>query len=202
MIYDCPPAGVIYADPAWLFDDALPGAGRGASKHYQCLTVGELCTFPLPPMATDCVLALWRVGAMQRAAISVIGAWGFDEPAAEIVWAKTKSGHKPTSDLRIGMGRRVRNVHEVLLLSGRATAPNLLIADSVEQTHETLLLGSRGRNTTRVHNVPSILFAPRGRHSEKPEIFARTLQTLFPGPYVELFARRRRAGWHSYGNEL
>jgi hypothetical protein len=54
------------ADPAWQFRDRLPGPGRGAAKHYQCLSVLELCAFPRPPLADDCTLFLWRVASMQQ----------------------------------------------------------------------------------------------------------------------------------------
>jgi N6-adenosine-specific RNA methylase IME4 len=42
---------------------------------------------------------------------------------------------------------------------------------------------------------------PRGRHSEKPEAFLDLVEQVSPGPYVELFARRDRLGWDTWGNE-
>jgi N6-adenosine-specific RNA methylase IME4 len=66
------PTRVLVADCPWLFSDRLPGKGRGASKHYDCLTVEQLCAFPLPPLADDCALFFWRVASMQRAALDVI----------------------------------------------------------------------------------------------------------------------------------
>jgi N6-adenosine-specific RNA methylase IME4 len=39
-------------------------------------------------------------------------------------------------------------------------------------------------------------------HSEKPEEFYQIVETAFPAPRAELFARRRRAGWLQFGNEL
>ena len=41
----------------------------------------------------------------------------------------------------------------------------------------------------------------RGRHSAKPEAFIDMVEQVSPGPYVELFARRQRLGWHTWGNE-
>jgi N6-adenosine-specific RNA methylase IME4 len=43
---------------------------------------------------------------------------------------------------------------------------------------------------------------PRGRHSEKPAEFYAMVQTVSPGPYLEMFARTRRLGWDSHGNEI
>ena len=42
---------------------------------------------------------------------------------------------------------------------------------------------------------------PRGRHSEKPEAFLDLVEQVSPGPYLELFARRNRLGWDTWGNE-
>lgn len=43
---------------------------------------------------------------------------------------------------------------------------------------------------------------PRGRHSQKPEKFQTVVESVSPGPYLELFARRKRHGWASWGNEI
>jgi N6-adenosine-specific RNA methylase IME4 len=42
----------------------------------------------------------------------------------------------------------------------------------------------------------------RGAHSAKPEAFLDIVETVSPGPYLELFARRRRLGWDVWGNEV
>ncbi len=41
----------------------------------------------------------------------------------------------------------------------------------------------------------------RGKHSAKPEAFLDMVEAVSPGPYLELFARRQRLGWHTWGNE-
>lgn len=43
---------------------------------------------------------------------------------------------------------------------------------------------------------------PRGRHSAKPEEFQSIVEQVSPGPYLEMFARRKRHGWASWGNEI
>lgn len=42
---------------------------------------------------------------------------------------------------------------------------------------------------------------PRGEHSAKPDAFQDHVETVSPGPYLELFARRQRLGWDTWGNE-
>lgn len=166
-------ASVLVADPPWKFGDSLPGKGRGAEKHYRCLTVEDIARFPLPTMAPDCVLFLWRVASMQDEALLVARTWGFTVKS-ELVWVKTTKTGKP----RIGMGRTVRNAHEVCLIA------------------------TRGRPKVLDRSVPSVIFAPRGRHSAKPDVFYQTVERLYAGPYVELFARAHRPGWLCDGLEV
>lgn len=40
---------------------------------------------------------------------------------------------------------------------------------------------------------------PRGRHSQKPPAFLDVVESVSPGPYVELFARAPRLGWDAWG---
>jgi N6-adenosine-specific RNA methylase IME4 len=39
-------------------------------------------------------------------------------------------------------------------------------------------------------------------HSQKPEEYARIIEKLYDGPYLELFARRKRDGWTTWGNQV
>jgi len=43
---------------------------------------------------------------------------------------------------------------------------------------------------------------PRGRHSEKPAEFYNLVEQVSPGPYLEMFARKKRHGWDAWGNEI
>jgi N6-adenosine-specific RNA methylase IME4 len=71
--------------------------------------------------------------------------------------------------------------------------------------HENLLLAVRGSclPDRRLPLVPSVtrVRKPR-RHSEKPADFHRMIERLYDGPRIELFARQRRRGWASWGNEV
>lgn len=41
----------------------------------------------------------------------------------------------------------------------------------------------------------------RSQHSAKPEAFLDLVEQVASGPYLELFARRNRLGWSTWGNE-
>jgi N6-adenosine-specific RNA methylase IME4 len=169
----------IVADPAWDFDDALPGNSRGAARHYKLMTTAEIERMPLlgqpsfPLVSPDAWLFLWRVSAMVEDAYRLVRAWGFT-PKSEIVWNKLTAHGKP----HFGMGHYVRASHEVCIVA------------------------TRGSPEVLSHSVRSVFSAKVGEHSEKPEEFFRIVEALAPGPRVEMFARRRRQGWDSLGDQL
>jgi len=67
---------------------------------------------------------------------------------------------------------------------------------------EHLIVGRRGKPKVRDRGVPTWFQAPRERHSQKPEVAQDIIERICDGPYLELFARRKRAGWASWGNEI
>jgi N6-adenosine-specific RNA methylase IME4 len=164
---------VICADPPWSFGDKLPGAGRGAEKNYDVMSIEDICAFAVPPTEPDAWLFMWRVSSQVEEAYRVVRAWGFT-PKSEIVWEKLTSGGKPW----FGMGRYVR------------------------ASHESAIVAVKGHPKPLSRSVRSRFAAPAGRHSEKPEEFYRLVEQLAPAPYCELFARRQRVGWVCFGNEV
>lgn len=178
----------VVADPAWTFDDDLPGDTRGAASQYPCMSVADICA--MNPMPKECsrnsVLFLWRVGAMVEEAYRVARAWGY-VPKAELVWEKTTRGKhnkkgeqtKPPTDF-FGMGRYVRGAHE------------------------TCIIAVRGRAPVAVKNIRSRFRAPVREHSRKPDEFYAIVEQLYPHALrFELFARQPRHGWvQQHGNQL
>lgn len=67
--------------------------------------------------------------------------------------------------------------------------------------HELLLFGVRG-SLPALEAVPSVIVAPRTRHSEKPEESYRVVEKVSPGARLEMFSRRARSGWDAWGNEV
>jgi N6-adenosine-specific RNA methylase IME4 len=82
---------------------------------------------------------------------------------------------------KIGMGYYVRNKHELLLIAKKGSP-----------------------RVPEPENRPeSVFFAPRNNHSEKPDIAYEIIEKMFPNENkIELFARKRRDGWESWGNEV
>jgi len=72
----------------------------------------------------------------------------------------------------------------------------------VKSKHELLLIGA-GTQTAHPITKPNSYFdAKRGIHSRKPSIVYEIIESMYNGPYVELFARTKRDDWDSWGNEL
>ena len=69
-------------------------------------------------------------------------------------------------------------------------------------SHEVLLLGVKGHLPFARKDQKSWQEWNRGRHSEKPAEMYNIIERVSPGPYLELFARRQRPGWTSWGNEI
>ena len=69
---------------------------------------------------------------------------------------------------------------------------------------EYVLVGVRGRPPRHAAMPSSVLaigIGGRIGHSTKPEAFLDWFEQVSPGPYLELFARRNRLGWDTWGNE-
>lgn len=82
---------------------------------------------------------------------------------------------------RMGMGHYLRNATEHLLFATRGDAP------------------------VNFRSQPTWINAPVQDHSHKPEEQFALIERVSPGPYLELFARRRppsTAAWSVWGNDV
>lgn len=74
---------------------------------------------------------------------------------------------------------------------------------AIAPNHAEFLLYATQGGLTRTATLPSnVIVAPRqNQHSRKPEMFLDLIESVSPSPYLELFARRNRIGWDTWGNE-
>ena len=67
---------------------------------------------------------------------------------------------------------------------------------------EFILFGRRGILKAKQRlNTCWWSFNRTHEHSRKPDGFLDVVEATSPGPYLELFARRQRLGWDTWGNE-
>ena len=68
-------------------------------------------------------------------------------------------------------------------------------------TTEHVLFGVRGSLGLKRHDIWTHFNAPRHAHSEKPDTFYDIVQSASPGPYLDVFARKQRFGFDTWGDE-
>jgi N6-adenosine-specific RNA methylase IME4 len=184
-------ASVIYADiPSRYTTYSGKGKQRSADRYYDTMDVAELLKALEPSLiqklaAKDCALLFWTSGPQNANALEIITTWGFEYRTWAFVWVKTNpsSGIPELEDLKF------EHLHWGTGFTTRANA-------------EVVLLAGRGSPRRLAEDVHQIVIAPAMGHSEKPEEIARRIERLYPGPYLELFARRERDGWKTWGNEI
>jgi N6-adenosine-specific RNA methylase IME4 len=80
--------------------------------------------------------------------------------------------------------------------------PRMGLGRYLRNATEHLILGTRGNTPARFRAQPTWLFAPVQDHSHKPEEQYAVIERVSPGPYLELFARRRQPGWAAWGDQI
>ena len=161
---------IILADPPWPYEHS-ESYSRDPQSRYPAMSLTEIGNLEVPDICTDdAILFLWSPIPKVMEAGEVVKAWGFDYRTG-FVWDKKS----------IGMGRYLRQQHELLLIARRGNPPVPL---------------PKNRHSSGI-------YAPRKAHSEKPEEFYRIIERMYPGlPKIELFARKPREGWDCWGNEV
>ena len=166
--------GTILADPPWRFQNRT---GKMAPEHkrlhrYHTMTIEEIKALPIKNMATDkSHLYLWVPNALLSWGLEVMQVWGF-KYKGNLIWYKVRKDGGPDGR---GVGFYFRNVTELVLFGVRG---NL----------RTLKPGRRQVN---------IITSRKREHSRKPDELYDIIEACSPGPYLELFARHNRKGWHS-----
>lgn len=167
--------GVILADPPWHFRNwSETGERKNPVQHYSCMDIAEIEMLPVNQLAgKDCVLWLWATFPMLPNAIEIMQRWNFRYVTGG-VWHKTTR----TGKTAFGTGYVLRSCAEPFLIGACGNPPYI-------------------SNSER-----NVIVAERREHSRKPDETYEVLERLCPMAFkVELFARSRRSGWDSWGNE-
>jgi len=180
----------IVADPPWPYRSPgqigktlahRPNRDKGMSKHgagsvarYGAMTLDEIKALRVLRHAKqDTHLYLWFTNKFAVEAHEVARTWGFD-PKTILTWTKMKANGIPS----MKMGYYFRGATEHILFCVR---------------------GSLRLHADRA--LPTAYLWPRTAHSVKPDAFYDLVEEASPGPYLELFARREREGWATWGND-
>ena len=87
------------------------------------------------------------------------------------------------------------------LLTGCKAPMGLGFGGAYVPTTEHVLFARRGSDVRKARWDSTWFHFKRGEHSRKPDVFIDIVEQVSPGPYLELFARRQRLGWDTWGDE-
>lgn len=164
----------IYAAPPWM----ERGGGkirRGADRHYPLMKTKDIMNLPVKQLIDPegCHLYLWTTNNFLPDALKVVTAWGFDYVTL-ITWMKDRQG----------LGQYYRGITEHCIF---ASTKNRLPYKLINNTRQQGLTG---------------FYAPKGEHSQKPEMMRVMIEKVSYAPRIELFAREPHEGWDVWGNEV
>ena len=163
---------VIYADPPWQYNDTCE-SGAIQSR-------GANKVYPTMTIDQLCDLPISKLSLDN----SVLFIW-VTSPLLEDVFKIINAwGFKYKSSfiwdkIKHNLGHYNSVRHELLLIAtkGSCVPDNIKLYDSVQSIEKT-------------------------EHSVKPKAFYEIIETLYNGSKIELFARNKRDGWTSWGNEI
>ena len=175
----------ILADPPWRFKNfSEKGEGRNAVSHYDCLTINDLKKLNINLQADkDCALFLWVTDPLLDQGIEIIKSWGFEFKTVAFYWVKTNKN---------------ANCKELSIKKDFFTG----LGYWTRANCELCLLGTKGKPSRISKDVRRLIISNRREHSRKPDEIYDRIEKLVSGPYLELFARKTRKNWDSWGNQV
>ena len=188
----------ILADPPWPFQW---GGGKGGRRRretelgYKTMTIEEIAAFNVQALAASTAnLFLWATDEVYREgqAVSVARAWGFEPVGVSLVWCKDN----------FGPGLFPRPGHEHLLVC-RTKGKKAIWTQEWNETKGEMDWIYEVKATMSWQRWGQERGAKNGgkQHSRKPEGAADLIEIVSPGPYLEMFSRRTRFGWDSWGDQ-
>lgn len=191
----------IVLDPPWN----ERGGGkvkRGADRHYKTMSAKAIVKTVLEsgaftPDRNGCSVWVWATANYLDDALWVMDRLGA-EYVTNAVWVKAEViKDPPMADLP----PQIYPPGNTPLVVPQAPG----LGQRVRMCHEHLLYGRIGRvpvpPTDR--RLPSVVYAPRRKHSEKPDEAYRLIESHDgDGPKLDMFARTKRDGWDVWGDEV
>lgn len=185
-------------DPPWSYDSKSSRAApdwSGKSDGYQTMTNDEILALPIKNiMALKSHMYLWCTDSFLELGLQCMREWGFIYKHP-ITWIKRRSSIEVDAPLEVAIWLKRNKCMAVGPLQ-------IGMGSYYRKAHELCLFGTRGKLMPARHDRPSVIEAPKTRHSAKPDAFYGLVESMSPSPRVEIFARQQRLGWCSYGNQL
>lgn len=192
---------LIYADPAWSYDNK--GSRAKADNHYRTMTLAELKRLPVWDLAADNAnLAMWWVPPMPLEAIQLAEAWGFKvKNMCLFSWHKLNKLAEKHIDSWLCAKTEVVTGADILTLIAEQTRMGL--GNYTRSNVENVLVAVKGKGLPRLQaDIKQMVMAPIGEHSAKPAEIREALEKLYGDvKRIELFSRSDAQGWDHWGDE-
>lgn len=197
---------LIYADPAWSYDNK--GSRAKADNHYPTMSITDLKRLPVWDLAADdAILAMWWVPPMPLEAIQLAEAWGFKvKNMCLFSWHKLNKLAEKHINEKIGKWSIADNYQlitgaDILTLIAEQTRMGL--GNYTRSNVENVLVAVKGKGLPRLQaDIKQMVMAPIGEHSVKPAEIREALEKLYGDvKRIELFSRSDADGWDHWGNE-
>ena len=123
-----------------------------------------------------------------------VGDWAADEGAHLYLWT-TNQFMVEAHDLMEAWGFKQKTI--LTWVKSR-----LGMGTYFRKNTEHVLFGARPKSPVLRKDCRTAFEGAQGRHSEKPAAFYDMVQTMSPGPYLDVFARKLRFHWDAWGDEV
>lgn len=172
--------GLICADPPWK-------QSKGGKKSVRPNSSGEELDYPV--CSLDEIKKHLKAGTDLCPGDSILFLWTIDKYLFEAQEIAENLGYK---------------LHARMIWNKVTGIP---AAFTVRYGHEYLLYMYRGKLTPVAKDqrgkIHTVFTEQVTRHSQKPEISYEIIEKLYPNlDKLEMYARRERAGWDCWGNEV
>lgn len=167
--------GLVMADFPWRFDTWSQAGKKHKSPegHYRTMSIEEIAAVPIGWLGgKDAVYWIWATHPMIDQQLALLPRWGLRFVTSGVWVKRTKTGK-----LAFGTGYRLRCASE----------PFLIATNGAPET---------------ARNIRTVIEGPIREHSRKPDEAYREAERMFPNvARADLFSRRTRPGWDSWGDE-
>lgn len=149
--------------------------GLTTKLPYETMSLAKIAALPVPDLAApNAHLYVWTTNRFLEETYEIVRGWDF-RPAQLLVWCKPPMG--------VGFGGAFTTTTEFVIFARRGTLAHASRQDS------SWWQWSRPYENGHI------------AHSAKPEAFLDLVEQVSPAPRLEMFARRNRLGWDTWGNE-
>ena len=165
---------VVVLDPPWPIKKVPWGSRRGIP--YDVMELEDIAALPVPDLLDDDAWVFcWTLSQFLPQTFGLLEGWG-------LRYRELMTWRKQTAALRPAFG------------------PSY---SGMKRNSEFVAVASAGSpRWTSTKNLYAAFDGLRRGHSRKPQVFDDLLRACTEGPRIELFARERKRGFDTWGDEL